>query len=55
MQINKIKQGYTENRAVSTTEEGAGGKWKLLSRIQLFATPWMIQSLDFSRPEYWSG
>ena len=25
------------------------------SRIQLFATPWTIQSLEFSRPEYWSG
>ena len=20
-----------------------------------FATPWIIQSMDFSRPEYWSG
>ena len=30
-------------------------KWKLLSRVRLFATPWTIQSMDFSRPEYWSG
>ena len=22
---------------------------------QLFATPWAIQSMEFSRPEYWSG
>ena len=33
---------------------------KLLSRVQLFATPWTITdqaplSLDFSRQEYWSG
>ena len=28
-------------------------KWKLLSRVQLFATPWTIQSTEFSRPEYW--
>ena len=31
------------------------GKWKLLSRVWLFATPWTIQSMEFSRPEYWSG
>ena len=30
-------------------------KWKPLSHIQLFATPWTIQSMEFSRPEYWSG
>ena len=31
--------------------------WKLnsLSRVRLFVTPWTIQSMDFSRPEYWSG
>ena len=27
--------------------------WKLLSCVQLFATPWMIQSMEFSRPEHW--
>ena len=25
------------------------------SHVQLFATPWTIQSMEFSRPEYWSG
>ena len=30
-------------------------KWKLLSRVQVFATPWTIQSMECSRPEYWSG
>ena len=25
-----------------------------VSRIRLFATPWTIQSMEFSRPEYWS-
>ena len=29
--------------------------FKSLSRVQLFATPWTIQSMEFSRPEYWSG
>ena len=36
------------------------GKWKLLSHVQLFGTPWTIAcqaplSVEFSRPEYWSG
>ena len=30
-------------------------KVKSLSRVRLFATPQMIQSMEFSRPEYWSG
>ena len=29
-------------------------KWKSLSCVQLFATPRTIQSVEFSRPEYWS-
>ena len=30
-------------------------KWKSLSHVWLFVTPWTIQSLEFSRPDYWSG
>ena len=30
-------------------------KMKVLSRVRLFAIPWTIKSLEFSRPEYWSG
>ena len=30
-------------------------KRKSLGHTQLFATPWIIQSVGFSRPEYWSG
>ena len=30
-------------------------QWKSLSPVWLFATPWTIQSMEFSRPEYWSG
>ena len=30
-------------------------KWKSLSRVWLFATPWTIQSMEFSRLEYWRG
>ena len=29
--------------------------WKLLSCVWLFVTPWTIQSMDFTRLEYWSG
>ena len=34
---------------------GKPWKWKSLSCARLFATPWTIQSTEFSRPEYWSG
>ena len=27
----------------------------MLSCVQLFVTPWTIQSMEFSRPKYWSG
>ena len=30
-------------------------KGKLLGRVRLFATLWTIRSMEFSRPEYWSG
>ena len=30
-------------------------KVKALSPVRLFVTPWTIQSLEFPRPEYWSG
>ena len=30
-------------------------KSELLSSLQLSATPWTIESMEFSRPEYWSG
>ena len=30
-------------------------KGKSLSRVRLFAIPWTIESLAFSRLEYWNG
>ena len=30
-------------------------KWKSISHVQLFATPWTLQSVEFYRPKYWSG
>ena len=31
------------------------GKWKSLSPVWLFVTPWAIEFMGFSRPEDWSG
>ena len=30
-------------------------KWKSLSHVQLFAIPWTLLLMEFSRPEYWIG
>ena len=30
-------------------------KWKSLSCVWLFVTPWTMQFIEFSRPEYWNG
>ena len=30
-------------------------KWKSLSCVWLFVTPWTIQFMEISRPKYWSG
>ena len=30
-------------------------KWNSLSHVWFFAIPWTIQSMEFSRPEHWSG
>ena len=30
-------------------------KWKSFSRVRLFAAPWAVESMEFCRPEYWSG
>ena len=41
-----------------STEEWIVKMWsevKLLSHVQLFVTPWTIQPVELSRPEYWSG
>ena len=32
----------------------ATNSWKSLSCVRFLATPWTIQSMEFSRPEYWS-
>ena len=30
-------------------------KVKVTQSVQLLVTPWTIQSMEFSRPEYWRG
>ena len=42
---------------VTTTGELPCGKWmwKWLNCVRLFATLWIMQSMEFSRPEYWTG
>ena len=30
-------------------------EWKMLIHVPFFQTPWTIQSMEFSRPEYWSS
>ena len=44
----------------ATGESEWVSKWKLLSHVQLFATPWTVAyqappSMGFSRQKYWSG
>ena len=38
---NKMKEAFNSKM-----------KWKSLSHVQIFVTPWSIQSMEFSRPEY---
>ena len=43
-----LSAGSFEHKIVQWSE-------KLFSRVWLFATPWTTQSMEFSRPECWSG
>ena len=42
-------------KELNWTELKSKCKCTLLSRVQLFVTPCTIWSMEFSRPEYWSG
>ena len=48
-----FEKGVGANESVCAT--GCKVKSQSLSRVQLFVTPWTTQSVEFSRPEYWSG
>ena len=47
--------GYILNDAKNEIVEERKWTWKSLSCVRLFATLWAIQSMEFPRPEYWSG
>ena len=50
--LNKLKslKGVDHMNSVSN-----GLKVKVTRPARLFPTPWTIQPMEFSRPEYWSG
>ena len=49
----KINSDFKRIDSVSTSVSYPKlSEWKSLSLVQLFATPW---TMEFSRPEYWSG
>ena len=47
-----IKRKYFIRSSNNKTCSYEDWKWKSLSCVQLFATPWIIQPMEFSRPEY---
>ena len=57
-QIERVKwdrQSWSVGFAEVADSLGSFQKWKSLSHVQLFVTPWTIQSMDLSKQEYWSG
>ena len=61
-----MEASWRERLTLGETGSCSGGwghaqvKVKLLSRVQLFATPWTVAhqappTMEFSRQEYWSG
>ena len=50
-----IYETYVTYKTIYVTYILWNWNWKLLSSVWLFANPWTIQSMEFSRPEYWSG
>ena len=51
--LNKINPEYSSEGLLLKLQyfESEKWRWKSLSHVQLFATPWTIQSMEFSRPE----
>ena len=50
--VSCIAGGFFTNWAI---REAQKWKWKSFSHVQFLETPWTIQSMEFSRPDYWSG
>ena len=55
METGKARASFGRSKAGTTLFTHVKWKWKSLSRMQLFATPWTLQSMEFFRPEHWSG
>ena len=53
--IQNSKMGGSFKKLGLTYAHCTYWKWTSLIRVRLFATPQTIQSMEFSRPEYWSG
>ena len=54
--LNKRKFCFTTNKNHQPFNfDSSTWKWKSFSSVPLFATPWTIQSVEFARPDYWSG
>jgi len=59
-EANVLGKGYWINRKSPRMPDCCSLKCELLSRVQLFATPWTVAhqvplSIEFSRQEYWRG
>ena len=52
-----LQSGILESVAMLSSRglPNPGIEPKSESHVLLFVTPWTIQSMEFSRPEYWSG
>ena len=49
------RQGCTLSPCLFNLHAEWKWKWKSLSCVWLFVTPWTMQFMEFSRPEYWNG
>ena len=49
----QVKMMFHEKKQLVSLTAETIEKWKLLSHLQLFVTPWTIPSIEFSRTEYW--
>ena len=48
-----VAQSQTRLKRLSSSSSKL--KWRSLTHVHLLVTPWTIPSVEFSRPEYWSG
>ena len=48
---DKVKE-CSNYHTIWLISHGSKVKWKLLSLVWLFATPWTLQPTEISRPEY---